>query len=207
MRIVFGWAVPGGVSLLRRQYEKFLVRFLLVLTAFGAGLALDGMSQPVESGGFALFAGLAKMLAGAPYLLARIFFRTPSMAAPVHEYGAVLLIAAGLINLLVLTEGRWNAASVVYSFVRRFDFRRGSAGGRTDSAGTAAAGGVRFCLLHGRRFRGRLDYVSDSSLSLAFSIASPSSAQRATKARVRDASRRSRRSRTLARITSALWSN
>ena len=107
MKVVFGWLVPGGAYLLERRYKQFTLRFLLILTAFGAGIAAEGMSQPGQPGSVALLGTLVKMLAGGPYLVARLFTHSQlSISAPVHEYGSTLLIAAGLINLLVLAEGR-----------------------------------------------------------------------------------------------------
>ena len=105
MRTAFGWLLPGGVYLLKRRYEQFAPGFGLVLAAFAAGAALGGLNNPAQPGVFGAAATAAKWLAGGPYLLARIFHHAPlPIDAPVHEYGATLLIAAGLVNLLALSD-------------------------------------------------------------------------------------------------------
>lgn len=113
---VFGWLVPGGAYLLSRRYLRFALCLALVLSAFGAGLALHGANlwpQPAELQGLdglsavlAQAGTLTKALAGGPYLLALLLDYSESfVGGRAHEYGTTLLLLAGLFNLLMLVDG------------------------------------------------------------------------------------------------------
>jgi hypothetical protein len=109
----FGWLVPGGAYLLARRYLQFAISLALVCGATVAGLALhganlwpgadelqgvDGLAAWMAQGG-----ALARVLAGAPYLIARLFHYSQTfLAGETHEYGTTLLVLAGLFNLLAL---------------------------------------------------------------------------------------------------------
>ena len=111
----FGWLVPGGAFLLMRRYLQFAVFAVLVSTTFAAGLALHGGFQwpgPADLQGLDTFTVLvfkagasAKLLAGCPFLLA-LFFMGPHgfLDGRLHEYGSALLVLAGLINLLAVSN-------------------------------------------------------------------------------------------------------
>ena len=112
---VFGWLVPGGTHLLMRRYLQFAVFAFAVWVAFAAGIALHGgygWPQPAELAGldgftaFLFKAGaLAKLLAGAPYLAARLFFGPSSfLDGRLHEYGTTLLTMAGVLNVLAVSS-------------------------------------------------------------------------------------------------------
>jgi len=112
----FGWLVPGGAYLLARRYLQFAISLALVSCATVAGIALhganlwpgadelrglDGLATVMAQAG-----GLAKVLAGAPYLLARLSNYSQTLfAGQTHEYGTTLLVLAGLFNLLALADG------------------------------------------------------------------------------------------------------
>ena len=111
----FGWLVPGGAYLLMRRYLQFALFAALVSAPFAAGLALHGgirWPQPAELQGLDTFAALvfkggalAKVLAGAPFLLARLFDGGPSfLDGRLHEYGRTLLVLAGLFNVLAVAN-------------------------------------------------------------------------------------------------------
>jgi hypothetical protein len=112
---IFGWLLPGGAYLLMRRYAQFAAFALLVSITFAAGLALHGgfaWPQPAELQGLdgftvLLFKGgaLAKLLAGFPCLLAMLFDGARSfLDGRLHEYGATLLVLAGLFNLLAISS-------------------------------------------------------------------------------------------------------
>ncbi len=124
----FGWLVPGGGYLLERRYSQFAGSCALICGAFAVGIVLRGGSlsiAPDELAGVDGFTSLVaragvvgKALAGAPYLLARLFYHSPNYTnGRLHEYGTILLLCAGLINFLALAdafeirEGRDYAAS------------------------------------------------------------------------------------------------
>jgi len=109
------WLVPGGGYLLARRYRQFGAFLLLVSAAFAAGVALGGGNLwpgPAELQGMeglsalAARAGtLAKMMAGGPYLLARLCgYSQNLLEGGLHEYGTALLTLAGLLNLLALAD-------------------------------------------------------------------------------------------------------
>jgi hypothetical protein len=111
----FGWLVPGGAYLLTRRYRLFAISAAIVWVTFGAGLALQGAYQWPQAAelhgldGFTtlLFeaGGLAKRLAGGPWLFAQIFDNSRSfLDGRVHEYGTTLLTLAGLFNLLAISN-------------------------------------------------------------------------------------------------------
>jgi hypothetical protein len=111
----FGWLVPGGAYLLARRYLQFAITLGLVCSATAIGLALhganlwpgaeelqglDGLATRMAQAG-----ALARALAGAPYLLARMFgYAQTFLGGQLHEYGTTLLVLAGLFNLLALAD-------------------------------------------------------------------------------------------------------
>ena len=111
----FGWLVPGGSYLLLRRYSQFAGFAVVVWTSFGAGLALQGgyqWPQPAELRGLDGFTTLlfkagaiTKLLAGGPFLLARLFGSSHSFIdGRLHEFGTTFLILAGLFNLLAVSN-------------------------------------------------------------------------------------------------------
>ena len=111
----FGWLVPGGAYLLARRYLQFAVALALVSCATVAGVALHGANLwpgPDELQGLdgltatmAQAGAWARLVAGAPYLIARLFkYSQTYLAGQTHEYGTTLLVLAGLFNLLALAD-------------------------------------------------------------------------------------------------------
>jgi hypothetical protein len=111
----FGWLVPGGGYLLARRYLQFAISLVIVCGATAAGIALQGANlwpQAAELQGLDSLAAwmaqggaLARVLAGAPYLLTRLFHYSQTfLAGQTHEYGTTLLVLAGLFNLLALAD-------------------------------------------------------------------------------------------------------
>lgn len=110
----FGLLVPGGAYLLTRRYLQFAVFAVLVCTAFGAGIAMQGAVQwptAAELSGLDPFTSylfragaLAKMLAGAPYFAASMLVPSRDfLAGRAHEYGSALLLMAGLFNVMAVS--------------------------------------------------------------------------------------------------------
>jgi hypothetical protein len=111
----FGWLVPGGAYLLMRRYVQFAIFAVIVVAAFAAGLAMHGGCRwpaPAELAGLDGFTALvfqagafAKLLAGGPYLLARVFDGSGTfLEGRVHEYGTTLLVMAGVVNVLAVSS-------------------------------------------------------------------------------------------------------
>jgi hypothetical protein len=114
---LFGWMVPGGAYLPMRRYGQFVGFAILVPATFAAGLALHGgyrWPQPAELRGLDGFTALvfqagalAKLLAGGPFLLARLFDGGQGhgfLDGRLHEYGTTLLAMAGVFNLLAVSD-------------------------------------------------------------------------------------------------------
>ena len=111
----FGWLVPGGAYFLIGRKRQFALFLLLVSAAFGAGLMLQGGNlwpQPDDLRGLdglstllAQAGAVVKVLAGGPYLLAWLFnYSQGFLDGRLHEYGTILLVVAGLLNLLALAD-------------------------------------------------------------------------------------------------------
>jgi hypothetical protein len=112
---LFGWVVPGGAYLAARRYVPFTLFAVAVWAAFGAGMALHGgFAWPTAGdltgldGGTALIfraAAAVKMLAGAPYLVARIAGVSGTfLDGRLHEQGTTLLAMAGVINVYAVAS-------------------------------------------------------------------------------------------------------
>lgn len=110
-----GWLLPGGGYLFERRYMQFVASFALISGAFIAGIAMQGGALWVAPGeldgvdGFTSLVAragvLGKALAGGPYLLARFFYHSQNyMEGRLHEYGTVLLLCAGIMNILALAD-------------------------------------------------------------------------------------------------------
>jgi hypothetical protein len=112
LQAVCGWLVPGGAWLLKRRYLQFAGFALVVSISFTAGILLGGGSrwpEPAELAGLDTFTALtlqaaafAKLLAGGPYLLSRLFGGPSFLEGRMQEYGTSLLLMAGLFNALAV---------------------------------------------------------------------------------------------------------
>jgi len=110
----FGWLAPGGGYLLQRRYVQFAMSVALVVCATVAGIALHGANLWPQSAelegldsftmGMARAGGVAKLLAGAPYWIGRLFASQTFLSGQTHEYGTTLLMLAGAFNLLALAD-------------------------------------------------------------------------------------------------------
>lgn len=104
--ILLAWLVPGAghFSLGRRQ--KAYVFAVVLPAMFVIGLVLKGRLFPFVPGDpLVALASLANVMAGIPYLLARLFGAGGGVATAVtYEYGNTFMIAAGLLNTLVVLD-------------------------------------------------------------------------------------------------------
>lgn len=112
---VFGWLVPGGAYLWNRRYTQFAIAMTLVCVATIAGMALGGANLWPQAGqlqgtdnftGILAYAGgVARILAGLPYMLGLAGHYSVNLAAgETREYGTVLLALAGIFNVLALAD-------------------------------------------------------------------------------------------------------
>lgn len=113
--VAFGWFVPGGAYLLMRRYVQFALFASAVSAAVIAGVALQGGSawpRPEDLAGVDGFTALtfragavAKFLAGAPFLASSTFHDAGGfLSSRVHDYGNLLLIMAGVVNVLGISS-------------------------------------------------------------------------------------------------------
>lgn len=100
------WLVPGGGHFFLGRRFKGVVFFVALTVMFGLGLALEGRLFPFEFAqplvGLAAFADLG---AGLPYFAAWAFgWGQGQVVAQTYEYANAFLIAAGLLNTLVVLD-------------------------------------------------------------------------------------------------------
>ena len=100
------WLVPGGGHLWMGRRFKGLVFLGALVLMFALGLSLQGRLFPFEFAqplvGLAAFANLA---AGLPYFVAwAAGLGDGQVIAATYEYGNAFLIAAGLLNTLVVLD-------------------------------------------------------------------------------------------------------
>jgi hypothetical protein len=100
------WAIPGAGHLWLGRRSKGLIFLVALPLMFAIGLAIDGRLFPFELSepmvGLAAFADLG---VGLPYFLASALGTgRGDVLAVTYEYGNAFLIAAGLLNLLVVID-------------------------------------------------------------------------------------------------------
>ncbi len=100
------WAIPGAGHLLQGQSGKALVFALSLLPMYVLGLVLGGRLFPFEMADpLVLLAGAAQwMIVVARGLAAVGGYGAGDVVAVSYEYGNTFLIAAGLLNALVMLD-------------------------------------------------------------------------------------------------------
>ena len=103
---VIAWAFPGAGHLWLGRVQKGTVFLIVLPLMFLFGLWLEGqvflfdLSQPLVA-----LAALADLGIGLPYLLTRFFDAGEGRVVSVtYEYGNTFLVAAGLLNSLVVLD-------------------------------------------------------------------------------------------------------
>ncbi len=100
------WAVPGAAHLWLGRREKGVVFLIVLPLMFAIGLWLDGRLFPfVFSEPLVALAAIADVGVGLPYIVARLAGAGAGDVTQVtYEYGNTFLIAAGLLNALVVLD-------------------------------------------------------------------------------------------------------
>jgi len=106
------WFVPGSGHLALGRRGRAAIFALLIAIGIGVGYALDGNLHRVVAGQpLSFLATLGAMGMGAPYFVLRWGLGYSGAAeAPGFEYGAVFLLSAGLMNLLLVLDV-WDIAT------------------------------------------------------------------------------------------------
>lgn len=100
------WVFPGAGHMLQGQAGKALVFGVTLLPMYLIGLWMGGRLFPLTTEEpLVLLAGLAQWAIGAPRLLATLLgWGAGHVVAVAYEYGNAFLIAAGLLNALVVLD-------------------------------------------------------------------------------------------------------
>jgi hypothetical protein len=100
------WAIPGAGHLLAGRATKGVIFLVALVLMFATGLWLEGelfpfdLSQPLVA-----FMAFADVGIGVPYILAKATGAGHGrVVAVTYEYANAFLIAAGLLNMLVVLD-------------------------------------------------------------------------------------------------------
>ena len=100
------WLIPGAGHLLQGRRQKGIVFLLALPLMFATGLWLEGRLFPLEmSDPLVFLGGIANRGIGLPYFVARLMDAgLGTVTAASYEYGNTFLMAAGLLNFLVVLD-------------------------------------------------------------------------------------------------------
>lgn len=104
--LLLAWLMPGAGHFTLGRRQKAYVFAAVLPAMFIAGLLLDGRLFPfAPADPLVALASLANVMAGLPYLIARLLGAGGGVAtAATYEYGNTFMIAAGLLNTLVMLD-------------------------------------------------------------------------------------------------------
>jgi hypothetical protein len=100
------WLIPGAGHLLLGRRQKGLIFLIALPLMFLTGLWLEGRLFPLEvSDPLVFLGGIANRGVGLPYFVARLLDQgSGNVIAVSYEYGNTFLMAAGLLNFLVILD-------------------------------------------------------------------------------------------------------
>jgi hypothetical protein len=104
--VLLGWLIPGAAHLVLGRGRKGLVFLTALLAMFIIGLGCHGQLFPFQGNEPLVFlAALAEWGVAAPRLGAWMLgYGAGQVTASTYEYGNTFLIAAGLLNALVVLD-------------------------------------------------------------------------------------------------------
>ena len=104
--ILLAWLMPGAGHFTLGKRQKAYIFASVLPVMFVLGLLMDGRLFPfVPSDPLVALASLANVMAGIPYLLARLFGAGGGVPTAItYEYGNTFMIAAGRLNTLVMLD-------------------------------------------------------------------------------------------------------
>lgn len=105
-------AFPGLGHFYLGRRIRAVVFAIIVFVSIGIGFSLDGnLYTPVPSRPLTILATLGAMGMGSPYFVLRhVVGYEGNVTAPGYEYGTAFLLAAGLMNLLLVLD-TWDISS------------------------------------------------------------------------------------------------
>ncbi len=103
---LLAWLIPGAGHFALGKRQKALVFAIVLTIMFVIGLLLRGRLFPFTPGDpLVALAAAANVMAGLPYVIARLAGAGGGVVTAItHEYGNTFLIAAGLLNALVVLD-------------------------------------------------------------------------------------------------------
>lgn len=104
--VALAWLVPGASHILLGHARKGIVFFVTLTAMFAVGIAFSGRLFPFQMSEWLVFlAALAQWGLGLPRLVAALAGAgAGDVIAVTYEYGNTFLIAAGLLNALVVLD-------------------------------------------------------------------------------------------------------
>lgn len=103
---LLAWLIPGAGHFALGKRQKAIVFGVVLTLMFVIGLLLRGRLFPFTPGDpLVALAAAANVMAGLPYVVARLAGAGAGVVTAVtYEYGNTFLIAAGLLNTLVVLD-------------------------------------------------------------------------------------------------------
>ena len=103
---LLAWLIPGAGHFALGKRQKAVIFAVALTTMFVIGLLLRGRLFPFTPGDpLVALAAAANVMAGLPYGIARLAGAGSGVVTAVtYEYGNTFLIAAGLLNTLVVLD-------------------------------------------------------------------------------------------------------
>ena len=103
---IVSWVIPGAGHLWQGRTQKGLIFVVLLPLMFAVGLFLKGRLFPFElSEPLVALAALAGLGNGLPFFIAKLLgLGQGVVTAASYEYGNTFIIAAGLLNMLVVLD-------------------------------------------------------------------------------------------------------
>lgn len=103
---LLAWLIPGAGHFTLGKRRKAVVFAIVLPVMFVIGLLLQGRLFPFTPGDpLVALAAAANVMAGVPYLIARLAGAGDGVVTAItYEYGNTFMIAAGLLNALVVLD-------------------------------------------------------------------------------------------------------
>jgi hypothetical protein len=102
--MVLALVVPGAGHLYLGRRGRAIGYFVIIVTLFLIGLAVDGHLYTPEGGLLNLLAAVGSVGVGLPYFIARHFGPFGDIRSITYEYGSTFTLTAGLMNLLLVAD-------------------------------------------------------------------------------------------------------